>query len=467
MAARNESRARLRRGAVGLLAGLLAAGAAGCASIPDVRGVIERSEATPALPQIVGAKGPLTTAQSQAVVARLDRNSGSSDVLQHHLALETALAGNPVSTGNKVTLLRNARITIDTMFQAIDRARDRIDLEYFTVEDIEQGGQHLGDLLIEKRRQGLPVNLIYDGYGSIDTPSAFFDRLKQAGIKLVEFRPLDPLRATRDYAINDRDHRKILVVDGKIGIVGGVNLSIVYERRPADPAADPPWRDTDIEIEGPAVAELEKLFVDTWTKNGGPPLAAVIAAPSAGAPGKDVVRILGSTPDDAIPQYYVSLLSAIRNAESRIWLTAAYFVPTHDEEEALLAAARRGVDLQLLLPSHTDSDSALAVGRSHYTDLLKAGAKIYEYPRTVLHSKIVVVDGVWSTVGSSNFDHRSVVFNNEVDAVVLGGDMAAQIEAMFQGEIAHVEAIDLRLWEQRPLGERIQEMLSRAWQVLL
>jgi len=158
------------------------------------------------------------------------------------------------------------------------------------------------------------------------------------------------------------------------------------------------------------------------------------------------------------------VLSAIRNAEKSIWVTAAYFVPTDQEEEDLKAAARRGVDVRLLLPSESDSERALAVGRSHYSDLLEAGVKIYETQNLVLHSKTAVVDGVWSVVGSSNFDRRSVLFNDEVDAVVLGAATAQELQAMFDNDTKRAKQIDLASWRRRSILQRINEAYSTIWQ---
>jgi len=173
-----------------------------------------------------------------------------------------------------------------------------------------------------------------------------------------------------------------------------------------------------------------------------------------------VVRIIGSTPDEKTPRFYVTLLSAIRNAEKNVWLTAAYFVPTDQEEEDLISVAKRGVDVRLLLPSDSDSKMALAVGRSHYGYLLEAGVKIFEVQNEVLHSKAASIDGVWTAVGSSNFDPRSVVFNDEVDAVVLGSGTANAFEDMFQKDLSRARAIDRESWRRRPLGQRLLELFE-------
>lgn len=444
-----------------------------CSSVPDVEDLIDQPQTAGTQPDVRGANGPLTAKQSKAVLARLEREAPNTDVLQRHLALESALADSPLVIGNKVALLRDGPATFKAMFQSIRGAKDHINLEYFTFENVEEGGTQLGDLLVEKQKHGVQVNVIYDSFGSIDTPATFFDRLKDAGVKLLEFNPVNPIEARRGYSLNDRDHRKILIADGKTAVIGGVNLSKVYTSLPqsaAERAGETPpdtWRDTDIQIDGPAVAELQKLFLSHWAEQDGNPLPQRNYFPHVAAQGAEVVRVIGSTPDHVVPEYYVAVLSAIRNAEIRVWVSAAYFVPTHQELEDLIQAARRGVDVKLFLPSHSDSDLALRVGRSHYSDLLEVGVQIYETKNSILHSKTAVIDGVWSVVGSSNFDHRSVLFNDEVDAVILGRATAAQMEAMFEDDISKADRIDLKAWKTRPLPERIREFFSRIGQDLL
>jgi cardiolipin synthase len=183
----------------------------------------------------------------------------------------------------------------------------------------------------------------------------------------------------------------------------------------------------------------------------------------AAAPGNQVVGIIGSTPTHTIPIYYMTLLSAIRNAESRVWLTTAYFVPTREERSDMEAAARRGVDVRLMLPRNTDSDVALNIGRAHYAGLLRSGVRIFEIRDVILHSKTAVVDGVWSVVGSSNFDGRSVLFNDEVDAVVLGRETGSQLEVSFEDDIRNADEITRSAWSKRPLKQKLRETYSRLW----
>jgi len=431
---------------------------AGCAAVPKV------DDTPPAqAPHIVGARGPLTAQQSRALLDRLAAEPGDAGLLKRHSAIEEAVAETPLVAGNATGLLIDGRETFAAMFAAIRGAKQSIDLEYYILEDIESDGLRLSDLLIAKRQQRVTVNLLYDSYGSKATPPDFFHRLRDAGVQIVEFNPLNPV------TFNFRDHRKILVVDGEKAIVGGINMSASYQSSGSGSAPGsggaggktaPYWRDTDLQIEGPVVAQLQALFFEHWEQQKGPPLERASYFPAIAPQGREVVRIVGSTPDKEVPRFYVTLLSAIRNAEKNVWLSAAYFVPTAQEEDDLVAAARRGIDVRLLLPSDSDSKMALAVGRSHYGSLLEAGVRIYEVQNEVLHSKTASIDGVWTAVGSSNFDPRSVVFNDEVDAIVLGSATADAFERMFQRDMAQAKEVKLEEWRRRPLGQRLMELFE-------
>ena len=423
---------------------------AACATVPKVN-----DNPAPEPAQIMGARGPLTPRQSRALLDSIAPEPGAAGMLKRHTAIEEAVAETPLVAGNATRLLIDGQQTFAAMFAAIHAAKTSINLEYYIAEDVASGGEQLGDLLIAKRGQGVAVNILYDSFGSSDTPKEFFQRLRDAGVAVVEFNPLNPI------TFNFRDHRKILVVDGSRAIVGGINLSTTYQSSAGSggKTADY-WRDTDMEIDGPAAAELQKLFLKHWQEQKGPALDQALYFPKIPPKGSEVVRIIGSTPDEKTPRFYVTLLSAIRNAEKNVWLSAAYFVPTDQEEEDLIAAARRGVDVRLLLPSESDSKMALAVGRSHYGYLLEAGVKIFEAQNEVLHSKTASIDGVWTAVGSSNFDPRSVVFNDEVDAVVLGSATADDFERMFQKDLARARMIDRESWRRRPLSQRLLELIE-------
>lgn len=439
---------------------------AACADVPDL------PDGTPtAKPVIMGKRGPLTDKQIKALFARLGPDA--QDMLQRHLAVEQAVAETSLLAGNKTRVLENGPATFRAMFEAIRAAQDHINLEYFIFEDVKVDELSLGDLLVTKHRQGVQINVIYDSYGSIDTPELFFDRLIKAGINVVQYHPFNPLDAVAGgYSPNARDHRKILVVDGKLAIVGGVNLSVAYTSAgPGHPAKpEPPnlpWRDTDLQIEGPAVTALQHLFLDQWLGQQGPAIDSRSFFPVLAEKGKEAVRIIGSSPDNQQPRFYVTLLSAIRTSQKRVWLNTAYFVPTHQEMEDLIAAAKRGVDVRIVLPDSSDSDLAIKVQHSRYEDLLEVGVQIYETHDEILHSKSAVIDGVWSVIGSSNFDHRSVIFNDEVDAVVVGGDTAQALESLFGRDFAKANRIELAVWKQRPLIEKMREMIARTSQSML
>jgi cardiolipin synthase A/B len=461
-------------GSIGSLAGRLAAAAscfvlASCAHVP----VIDEAalSTNPAAIQVYGARGPLSLRQSKAILDRLAAEAPDAGALQRHMAIEQALAETPLVAGNKVKILRDGAETFPAMFEAIRTAQRYVYLEYYIFEDVSSDGQDLADLLIERRRAGVRVAILYDGVGSIGTPNALFDRLRQAGIQVVQFNPLNPFAAGWRFSFNDRDHRKMLIADGERVILGGVNLSSTYQSGPSSPSqADTGkphelWRDTDLSISGPVVKQFERLFRQHWLEHDGPALGE--EGPVAEADGKEVVRILGSAPKRLVSRYYVTLLSAIRNAETSVWITTAYFVPTHQEKEALIKAARRGVDVRLLLPSHSDSSAALQVQHSHYSDLLEAGVRIYERDADVLHSKTIVVDHVWSMVGSSNFDHRSVLFNDEVDAIVIGQETGSELSRLFESDLASAHPIDLAAWRRRPTGAKLREQFWRLWEKLL
>jgi cardiolipin synthase len=389
--------------------------------------------------------------------------SGDADLLQRHYALQRALSGSPLVFGNRTRLLMDGVQALPAMFQAMHQARDHINLEYFIFEDVSSGNVSLSRLLLGQLNRGVAVNIIYDAYGSRDTPPALFDSLHRAGARIVAFNPINPLTA------NDRDHRKIMVVDGRIAFLGGINLSRTYENPPsAGIPADRDtrqayWRDAAVEIHGPAVAQLQRMFFDTWQQQKGEEVRNANYYPVIPRSGVQTVRIIGSTPGEHQPLYYLSLEQAIRAANQRIWLSSGYFVPPHQEREDLAKAARRGIDLRLVLPSHTDVEAAVFAGRAAYGDLLEAGARIFEMQNAVLHSKLVVVDGVWTAIGSSNLDRRSVVFNNEVDAIILGADTAAQVEGLLQSDMSAAAPVTLEAWERRPMRERVNEWEARLW----
>ena len=444
--------------------------AAGCATLPDARLYMEGRNAAPV--QVSGSRGPLSPEKSAAIIADLKRQSGDVDILQKHVALEQAIVGTPLVAGNRAVLLEDGPATYRAMLAAISAAKDHINLETYIIEDDEMGRQ-FADLLLARQAAGVQVHLIYDSVGCIRTPREFFERLKEGGVQVLEFNPVNPLTAKKGWQVNNRDHRKLLLVDGRTAFIGGINISNVYSSGSSPTRSTPSspksggWRDTQIQIDGPVVAEFQKLFLATWEKQHGPPLAGKNYFPALSPRGNELVRSIGSSYDDPHSLIYLTLISAITNAEKSVHLTNAYFVPDPQILRALLDAARRDVDVTLILPALSDSNLVFHAGRSYYTELLAAGVKIYERGGGVLHSKTVVIDGVWSCIGSTNLDWRSFLHNDEVNAVILGPEFARQMQAMFERDLAASTAITAEAWARRPLRFKLKELMSRIWQYWL
>jgi cardiolipin synthase len=437
-----------------------------CRSLPTVS---SETAAPHGAPRVEGARGPLSPARSREVLDGLKGRGQDTNIFERHLALEEALAGRPLVAGNKVTLLQDGPATYAAMFAAIRDARDHISMETYIFED-DDTGQRFADALIAKQRQGVSVSVIYDSVGAIGTPREFFQPMVDAGIKVLEFNPVNPLTAKTGWNVNERDHRKLLVVDGRVAFLGGINISGVYSggSTKSAPRGKPmPWRDTHLQIEGPVVGDYASMYLQTWRKQKGEPLPMRQYHPQLAPRGKDVVRAIEGAPDEPVSAIYATLVSAIDNAETEILMTNAYFAPDPQLRASLKAAVQRGVDVKLILPSATDSSLILHAGRSYYDELLRAGIKIYERRDVLLHSKTVLVDGVWSTIGSTNLDWRSFLHNQEVNAVVLGPDFAVQMRAVFDRDLAASNPITLEAWEHRGLGDRIKQGFARLWEYWL
>lgn len=451
-----------------IVAGLL--GVQGCATLPNAK----RAMAVPHSQQVgfEGVGGQVSTVRSEAILDHLAGSAGATDLLQRHLAYEQAINANtPLTLGNKLTLLQNGPATYQAMFAAIRGAKNHINLETYIFDDGEAGRQ-FADLLLQRQSEGVQVNIIYDSIGSLLTPPAFFDRLRAGGIRVLEFNPVNPLVGNKKaWRLNNRDHRRQLIVDGRIAFTGGINISNTYSSSPRGrrskktsvplPSHIGGWRDTHIQIEGPVVAEFQKLFMETWARQKGEPLAAKNYFPNLKPRGDGIVRAIGSTANDPQNLIYLTLLSAITHAEREVHFTMAYFAPDPQLLKALTDAARRGVEIKLVLPSYTDSWPIFHLGRSHYTELLKSGVKIYERRGAVMHAKTACIDGVWSTVGSTNLDWRSFLHNDEINAVILGRGFAAQMEAMFANDLMESSEITLASWKNRFWTNRLKEQTAR------
>ena len=449
-----------------VVAVLVLAGVFSCSRLPTIVPDLARGPG-PAV-QLEGERGPLSAARSKAIIDSLEKRGQDTGIFDRHLALEEAIVGSPLTTGNKVVLLQDGPATYKAMLAEILKARDHINMETYILED-DEVGQLFAKALIDKQEQGVQVNLIRDSVGTLRTPAAFFTKLSDSGIEVLEFNPVNPLQARTGWEVNQRDHRKLLIVDGRTAFLGGINISAVYsggssskdlDARPDNQLA---WRDTDLQLTGPVVAEFQKLFIATWVAQEGSALQERKYFPKLRNAGREVVRAIGSTPDESFSLIYATLLSAIASAETSVSITNAYFVPDPQLLAALEASAGRGVDVTLILPSVTDSWLVFHAGRGYYDQLLRAGVKIYERHGALLHSKTALVDGVWATVGSTNLDWRSFLHNQELNAVVLGQEFGDQVQVMFEQDLARSDAITQEQWRRRGLLLRSKEMYARAW----
>ena len=436
----------------------------GCISVPEGRPNLSYNSSTV---KFEGVYGSLPYKQSEVILEELRKNNPVTNIFDKHLAVEDKLAAHPLVIGNKAELLIDGPATYASMIQAIENAKDHINIEIFSFED-DDVGRHFADLLINKQRNGVQVNIIYDSYGSVNTPKAFFERMEEIGINVLEYNPINPLLSSKEWNINRRDHRKLLIVDGNISFVGGINISSVYSsgsfgRKPKSRKKDQPWRDTHLRLTGPVVGEFQKLFMSTWFEQKGNSLKSRNYYPHFTEVGDEIVRASSSTPGKSYSPFHSILLSAIHSAKSKVFLTNAYFIPDSYLRDALKNAAQRGVDVRLLLPEKTDSIMVFYASRSYYKELLNAGVKIYTRQDALLHAKTALIDGVWSTIGSTNLDWRSLYNNHELNAIILGKDFGAELNSLFQKDLEASKLITPEEWNERSLGERFKEKMASLW----
>ena len=425
--------------------------------------------------RLEGARGSLSHAQSQKVLEELKRRAPDTGIVDRHVAVEEALAGTPLSLNNLALPLEDGKAAYASMLQAIRGARHHVHMEMYIFED-DEIGREFATALAERARAGVHVRLIYDSVGSLRTRKEFFRELEAAGIKVAEFNPVAPgLVLKGPVGMQARDHRKLMLVDGRVAFLGGINISRVYgsssgSRPDSDaPFEEQPWRDLQVRLEGPVVADLQRAFVAQWEKWAKEKLDGARLFPTPVPAGPHLVRAVTSSPggEGGVDPLYLALISAIESAETEVCITNAYFVPHPQLMEALIAAARRGVDVKLVLPARSDSALVYHAGRAHYEPLLAAGVKIYERKKRLLHAKSAVIDGVWSTVGSTNLDWRSLAYNDELNAVVLGTDFANRMKAIFERDLQESEAITVARWKDRPFLDRVKEMGARTMSELL
>lgn len=444
-----------------------------CAGRPPA-GPLPETSGRPAAVTVADESGPLNASQAAAAVRRLE-NEDERGLLARHLGQVEAVMSTPLVLGNDAHLLIDGPPTQRAMLHAIARARHHVDLETYLLEPAGIG-QRLATLLEAKRAAGVTVRLIYDSVGSLTTPAEYFERLKAAGIVVCEFNPVNPLRLQRDakLSLNNRDHRKLLIVDSRVAFTGGINISSVYSsgsssRRNKTPSREEGWRDTHVVVRGPVVGQFQQLFDDTWLgqRCAAEDKPALRANRPAVRAGNMAMRLVAADPLAERSELYLALLSAIEHASRRVWLTYGYFAPDERIIGALQDAARRKVDVRLVLPGFSDFWAPFHAGRARYSGLLEAGVRIFERRDALLHAKTAVIDGVWSSVGSTNLDWRSFVHNYEADLLVLDSAFAGEMEALFGLDQSASHEILASEWARRDIGSRLLEWLARRWEYFL
>ena len=369
----------------------------------------------------------------------------------------------PLYRDNAVELLLDGPETHGAMLEAIASAEHHVHLETYIFLDDEVGTEFAA-ALAAKARMGLPVRVIYDSIGSRGVAGEFWLALEEAGVEVREYNPPDPAQDQNPFDIDTRDHRKLLIVDGRVAFTGGINIDRNYAR-PSDvvggTSASSGWRDTHIRISGPAVAAFQQLFVGLWERLDAPIEEPYAPPARALDEGNTLVRVLSALGgNDEVSQIWVAYQAAAKVAADRIWITQSYFAPDDEFTAAICEAAARGVDVRILVAGFSDSDLLLNASRAYYSDLLKAGIKVFESQEHIMHAKTMVVDGYWSTVGSSNLDYMSFLHNHEANAVILGARFAAQLEDVFLADLENAVQIDPDRWRRRSLWQRTKELGS-------
>ncbi|MEO5696942.1 MAG: phospholipase D-like domain-containing protein [Burkholderiaceae bacterium] len=364
------------------------------------------------------------------------------------------LLGPPFVAGNEVQVLLNGDEIFPAMLKAIRSAEKTITFETYIYWS-GAVGQSFADALIERAGQGVKAYVLLDWIGSAKMEDALIDRMKAAGIQVRKFHPPHWSHLAR---MNNRTHRKLLVVDGRVGFTGGVGVAENWAGNAQDPDH---WRDTHFKVEGPVVAQMQAVFLDNWIKVTGDVLNGAQVFPVLGPRGTSAAQMFSSSPSGGSASMRLMYLMAITAASRSIDLSASYFVPDELMNKALVEAIRRGVRLRIVVPGdHIDSETVRSASRASWGPLLEAGATIAEYEPTMYHCKVLVVDGLLVSVGSTNFDNRSFRLNDEATLNIIDAGFAAQQTKIFEADLARSRAITLAEWRERPWRERLGEWFA-------
>ena len=357
----------------------------------------------------------------------------------------------PLTTGNEVVVLQNGRF-FDAMMKDLESAKESIHFETYVWWSGELPAR-LGELLSRKAREGVIVRVLVDASGSSRGDDSVFEGMEQAGVKLARF---GPFRLSNLGHWNKRDHRKLTIIDGRIGYVSGHGVADEWK---GDARSKDEWRDTAARLEGPIVAQMQAVFCENWIRETGEVPAGEIFFPAPTREGGTTTHLAWSSADGAVSAVELLYVMAIAAAREEILIQNPYFLPDKDVLERLAAAVRRGVKVRVMLPSAEVNDSAIVQHASHhrYGFLIENGVELYEYDHTLLHQKIMIVDGVWSSIGSTNFDDRSFEINHEVTLGILGRPTAAELRAAWEQDMRHARRVTPSAWSERGIIHQLQD----------
>jgi cardiolipin synthase len=371
----------------------------------------------------------------------------------------SAYASAPIVGGNAVHILLNGENIFPAVLDAIRGAQRTITYAQYVYEEGPVASE-IADALAERCRAGIGVNVLLDGFGALSIPTAYIDVMRRSGCHVAYSRPLGALSWLWPgrRSANNRNHRRILVVDGRVGFTGGSGVSRKWM---GNGRLKHHWRDTDVRLTGPVVEYLQSAFAENWLEATGMVLGGEAYFPGVIEPTGDVYsQVVKSSPTGGSSAMYTTFLLALTGAKRSIMITNPYFVLDDRMREALLEARARGVRVQVLVPGAIDHNIVRQASRRQFGDMLKAGIEIYEYRAALLHAKTIVIDGVWSTVGSTNLDNRSFALNDELNVVLYGAEVGGRLEKAFREDLDHSRPVSYHAWKNRGIGSRLLELFA-------
>jgi cardiolipin synthase len=372
-----------------------------------------------------------------------------------------ALTASPILGGNTVEVLLNGEEIFPALLGAIRSAERTITYAQYFYED-GPVAREIAEALAERCRAGVGVNVLLDSFGALGIPTQYVDLMKRSGCHVAFFRPL-----TRNvfYRANNRLHRRILVVDGRVGFTGGSGVSRKWM---GNGRVENHWRDTDVKVEGPVVEYLQGAFAENWIEATGIVLGGEAYFPRPAQPrGQVYAQVIRSSPAGGSFAMYTTFILAIASARRSILITNPYFVLDEAMQGALMQARRRGARVVVLVPGAIDHNIVRQASRGQFGRMLQGGIELWEYRAALLHAKTAVIDGVWSTIGSTNLDNRSFALNDELNLVIYSAAVGRRMEAIFAEDLKYSKRVDYEDWRRRGLKDRLLELLAHPVRDLL